>query len=369
MSNICYSIFKLEPYTTCPFQCTYCYVNFLHYKRRINETVFKSYIKEFRRIILDFYRVFKMVPAFRLSTLTDPFQPIEKHFHRSYKLMKTCLNYRCPIIINTKGTLLVEEPWITVLKELAKRNLVIHQPTIPFLDPEAKIIEKNAPGIHQRLETARKLSKIGVPIIARIQPLILGINTDKEYLDELLNSLKKAGAKQIIVEFIRFTSKKEITTIYKGIKHTQEQINKILNKKKWETIPKSNQKRPTLQYRKHKLKEILELTKEKNLELATCREGLYEYHTAPNCCGLHHLKKYIVRPTILEILKNETNNEKIMNPEKINRLKTNVRSPLKQHIEYIKKTIKHQQILKKIAPSLITSQNISPSVKKDYLMH
>ncbi len=331
MSNICYSIFKLEPYVSCPFQCAYCYVNFLHFNKEVNKSKFENYIRDFRKTILDFYRVFRVVPAFRLSTLTDPFQQVEKHLLRSYKLMKTCLNYRCPIIINTKGTMSVEEPWIIVLKELARRNLVIYQPTIPFLEPEAKIIERNAPSTYQRLETAKKLSKIGIPIIARIQPLIPGINTDKEYLDELLNSLIKAGAKQVIVEFIRYTSRKEITSIYKGVKYTLEQISSTLNKKNWEIIPKSNQKRPTLQYRKCKLKEILELAKEKNLELTTCREGLYEYHTASNCCGLHHLKKYIVRPTIVEILKNETNNKKIMNPGKINRLKTNIRSTLKQH--------------------------------------
>ncbi|MEM2593992.1 MAG: hypothetical protein QXV96_03685, partial [Candidatus Bathyarchaeia archaeon] len=47
---------------------------------------------------------------------------------------------------------------------------------------------------------------------------------------------------------------------------------------------------------------VKELCDRYGLEFSTCKEGFYNYHTARNCCGMHHLEdgKYLLRPTLSE---------------------------------------------------------------------
>lgn len=357
MSCLCYSIFKIEPYPDCAFNCLYCYVRM--FPRRIaRRAVIDTYISQLKRVIIEFKRVFGMVPAFRMATLVDPFQEKERFFRHSYKAMEYCLNLGCPLIINTKGTLALEEPWIDIIRQLGKRSLLVYQPTVTLLDEDAKLVELQAPLSSERLEVAKELSRLGIPVVIRLQPLIPYINTETEYMEELLAEFKATGARQVIAEFLRFNKANLLLRFKPLFRKHRIPFWQFIRRSLWETIPRSSHKRPKMKYREQIMLQLKEIATSKGLKFSTCREGFYHLHTAPNCCGLHYLGRYLVRPTLLEYLHLDRyfrlladKNKVVMSEGRIEMLRYGLRRALKKHEEMIKKVIKDQSLLLSIAPS------------------
>jgi len=63
-----------------------------------------------------------------------------------------------------------------------------------------------------------------------------------------------------------------------------------------------------------------------------CREELFELSTAPNCCGMHFMKNYVVRETIREVLGKGDPYAKILTLSDIEKIPFKaVREKLKQH--------------------------------------
>ena len=143
----------------------------------------------------------KPVPA-RLSTLVEPFDSMEYREKVSLKILKHALKKKYPLIINTKSTLLTEEPWIRIIEDLASEGLIVVQYSISLFDDEkARNIEPNAPSVSERLKIASKLSEINVPIVLRISPFI----PDAYDIDEIVDTTVSAGSKHVIAESLRGT--------------------------------------------------------------------------------------------------------------------------------------------------------------------
>lgn len=269
--------------------------------------LFLKLVKRLRKYLREYF------PAFRLATLSDPFQPVEEKYKLSLELMKIALKFNIPLIINTKSTLILKSPWIDLLRDLASSNKVIVQYTIVVLDEkEAKILEPGAPTPSDRLKAMRKLVDLEIPVITRLQPLIPYINTEKSFLEEAIKTFAEIGVKQIISEFVRIRYN-EIKAFEKILELQGKDISKLHNEQLWEDITGTIQKRPIRSFRKEIFKQLAETAKKYNISFATCREGFFEYWTAKTCCGVHLMKGVLWRKTIYEIIyKNKlTNNENI----------------------------------------------------------
>ncbi|MGB9828330.1 MAG: hypothetical protein ACPLSM_07420 [Thermosphaera sp.] len=91
------------------------------------------------------------MPPFRMSALTDPFQPVENRLKLSLELMKVARNNDVPLIVSTKSTLTASSPWLDELKELADEGLVVVQLSIAFLDETvSRRLEPGAPSPSDR---------------------------------------------------------------------------------------------------------------------------------------------------------------------------------------------------------------------------
>ena len=365
MSNLCYSIFKLDPYIACSHSCVYCYSRKFIWNWKVKTRT--EYVKKFKKLLRELSVDGYPPPIpFRLSALTDPFQEIERSERLSLQLLTLCLKYNVPVIVSTKSPLVIEEPWIDVILELHDKKLVIVQYTLIVLEEDkSRILEPKAPSPDKRLSAIEKLSSEGIPVIIRFQPIIPYVNSDEEYMEKIVSTVKAAGAKQIIAECYRYLTNKDLEPFSKIL--SQYYFRPLTNKQLWETYPESPYKHPKIGVRYEIFQQLLKITKKYSIDFSTCREGFYNLHTAKNCCGMHYFSKYYLRPTLYEIWKEinqEENLEKTIRKlstkitnftEKINN--KSIRNNLLKHHQIIINTIKNANTLRKICPVLMQINN------------
>ncbi len=199
ISSYCYSVFRLEPYIGCRYDCIYCYARWY----RLVEP-----LASIDKLLLYWEKVARRLsqtslpkPYFRLSTLTEPFQEgVEDKIFASYKMLEIAYRYRIPVVINTKSTLFLRDPWISLINKLADEKLVLVQVSIGLRDDGlAKLLEPGAPPPTSRLEAIDKLYEQGIPVVLRLQPLIPGLE------DEHFRVLREAlsTVKGVIIESLR----------------------------------------------------------------------------------------------------------------------------------------------------------------------
>jgi DNA repair photolyase len=159
----------INPYIGCGHNCLYCYARFIKrftgrkekwgsfadVRTNIDE-VLKKQIKSER------YRKGQIF----ISTVTDPYQPIEKKYRLTRKILEVLKEEKVNISILTKSDLVLRD--LDILKEM--KNVDVNF-TINTLDEKfKKIVEPNSSSIKERLEAAEKLKKEGISVFVMMGP-------------------------------------------------------------------------------------------------------------------------------------------------------------------------------------------------------
>ena len=181
----CPSKLSLNPYTGCPHGCLYCYA--------------RSYIPHFsccrpkadlpRRLDRDAARV----PPGRLvamSNSSDPYPPMEEKLCLSRSCLKILRDRGLAVQVVTKSCLVARDAHL-----LAGMRASVAMTLTTLDDSISRILESGAALPGQRLKAMEKLAALGVPVSARIDPIIPGIN-DAE-IDDLVSAVSRAGARHI----------------------------------------------------------------------------------------------------------------------------------------------------------------------------
>ncbi|RLF20075.1 MAG: hypothetical protein DRZ82_03475 [Thermoprotei archaeon] len=347
ISSLCYSIFRVEPYSICTYQCIYCYARW--YRRNMSRY---EVLKEWKKLVEKLSKADIPPPYFRLSTLVEPFQEsLESKHYTSLEIMKLACKYKVPLVINTKSTLIRESPWIDVILSLADEGLVLVQISlITKNDDLSKILEPNAPTPESRLKVIEELREHEVPVVARIQPLIPGIEDQQlEVTDMALDH----GSLGIIVEPLRET-KDGVIRIAKVL---GEEPRKYLREYQWEPYPsslnKSNIFRPGLEWRKGIFTKIAQLTLKYGRIMSICKDGIwYNFsHYGLDCCQAWHMKSnYSMRRTLHEYLMKPEDIPKhihLMDNDDFMKYPRPIRRALKLHQNKLKKVLKRKDLLTK----------------------
>ena len=116
--------YSLNPYVGCQHNCVYCYAPNVLKIDRINWGNIIG-IKSNIPVILSKELKKKKIGIIGISTVTDPYQPIEK----KYKLTRYCLDqlikYDFPIHIQTKSSIINRD--IDIISKISKSHLNPHQ--------------------------------------------------------------------------------------------------------------------------------------------------------------------------------------------------------------------------------------------------
>ena len=131
--------------------------------------------------------------------MSDPFQPCERYYRMSYNALRVFAETKYPFVVSTKGRIIAEPEYLELLK---KCNCVVQ---ISMVCSSYDKLEEGAPSFEERLEIARKVAPSVKRLTVRIQPYMHEVYGE---VYENLEKFKAAGAYGVIVEGMKFASKR-----------------------------------------------------------------------------------------------------------------------------------------------------------------
>lgn len=262
----CPSKLTFNPYTGCDHQCIYCYAS--------------SYIPSFSdcRPKKDLLAVLKREAAklngetVSIANSSDPYPRAEASAGLTRRCLEILAESNCKIQIITKSNIVVRDDDL-----LSKVPSTVALTITTDDDNIAKLIEPHAPLPSQRLRAAQDLTKKGIPVSVRIDPIIPLVNDQPQ---KLISALASIGVKHLTCStykakpdnWMRLTqAMPKVAENLKPLYFQQgEKIggNTLLSK----------------EFRLRLLKSVRDLAVANNMKFGVCREGLPELNTAP-CDG------------------------------------------------------------------------------------
>ncbi len=184
--------YSLNPYYGCAHACRYCYVpNVLHVDRKKWN---RAYAKVNIPTVLQKELRSKKEGIVGISTVTDPYQPVEREYELTRKCLSVLLRKDFPVNIQTKSDLVVRD--MDIIKKFSRAAVGI---TVTTLDEEdAGLLEPGAPPVEKRLDAAREMADRGLYVYIFFGPVFPDMGTDE--VDEYVRTFVDAGAREIIID-------------------------------------------------------------------------------------------------------------------------------------------------------------------------
>lgn len=175
----------LNPYQGCEHGCVYCYARNTHpywgYSAGLDfeqKILVKSRAPELLAGRLRSPR-WKAAPIM-VAGNTDIYQPAERKFGITRKILEVCWKYRHPIGLITKNSLILRD--LDLISDLAAHGLVHVSISLTTMDESLRrLLEPRTASVEQRLKTIGALSEAGVPVNGMLAPIIPGL-TDHEIM-------------------------------------------------------------------------------------------------------------------------------------------------------------------------------------------
>ena len=171
----------INPYVGCSHGCRYCYATFM--KRFTGHTEpWGTFVDSKTNAPEVLHRQMKRAARGHvlISSVTDPYQPIEEKYKLTRRCLEVLLPYQSSVGILTKSPLILQD--LDLLKQFKEIEVGF---TIPTDDDEIrKIFEPHAPPIRARIQALKKLYEAGLKTYAFIGPLL---PMNPEALSEKIN--------------------------------------------------------------------------------------------------------------------------------------------------------------------------------------
>jgi len=259
----------------CAHDCLYCYsVKFPSFREGPPEP--KKDLAERVKVMAS--RTRPIMPVM-VSDCTDPYQPLEARLGLTRHCLGVLIRQGFPVLVVTKSDLVIRDA------DLLATGRCVVSITITTLDAElARRLEPGAPSPSRRLEALARLSELGLPVTARVDPLLPGLNDDPADLRELVQAIADAGARQITsstFKLVRGTFKlmaSRAPDLYEAVRPAYEHA-------EW----RGGYLYLPAERRYAIMKAVRELALEAGLAFATCREGFPDLNTTI-CDGTAYIR-------------------------------------------------------------------------------
>ena len=223
---------SINPYRGCEHGCIYCFARPTHaflgmspgldFETRLVARPEAPEILE-RELRTKSYR-----PAvIAMGTNTDPYQPIEREHRIVRRILETLREYRHPVAIVTKGTLIERD--VDILGEMGRLGLARVGISVTTLDARlARKMEPRAPSPKRRIETIRRLAEAGCPVRVMVAPVVPAL-TDHE-IEAILSQAAEAGA--IAASWIMLRLPLEVSPLFQEwlAEHFPDRANRVMGR-------------------------------------------------------------------------------------------------------------------------------------------
>ena len=187
---------SVNPYQGCEHGCIYCYARTTHEYWGFSAGLdFESKImvkKNAPELLEKQFQARSYTPVvIHFSGNTDCYQPAERTYQLTRRMLQLCLRYRNPVSIITKNALILRD--LDILTPMAQLNLVSVAISITTLNEELRLLmEPRTVTAAQRLRTMGRLHQAGVPVGIMTAPIIPSLN-DHE-IPKLIEQAAEQGA-------------------------------------------------------------------------------------------------------------------------------------------------------------------------------
>ena len=188
--------YSMNPYQGCEHGCSYCFARPTHEYWGFSAGIdFERKImvkKNAPELLEKFFkkRGYKPAPIL-LSGNTDCYQPAERTFEITRKLLELCRDYRHPVNVLTKNALVLRD--LDILKPMAEQNLVSVSLSIPTMNEEVRRkMEPRTSSAKNKIKAVEILSENNIPVNIMVAPVIPGLTSDESL--SILKSVSDAGA-------------------------------------------------------------------------------------------------------------------------------------------------------------------------------
>lgn len=191
-----HGMYSMNPYQGCEHGCIYCYARNTHEYYGFSAGLdfeSKIIVKVNAPALLEKEILnprWQPVPIM-LSGNTDCYQPQERKFEITRKMLQVLARYRHPVSIISKNSLVTRD--IDVLQDLASDNLVHVMISITTLNEDLRraMEPRTASGL-KRLKVVEQLAKANIPVGIMNAPLIPGLNHHE--IPQILKAAADHGA-------------------------------------------------------------------------------------------------------------------------------------------------------------------------------
>ena len=198
-------MYSMNPYQGCEHGCIYCYA-----RNSFEYWGYSAGLDFERKIIVkknapELLRKFLMHPKWEcvpisLSGNTDCYQPAEKKFGITRRILEVCLEFNQPVGIITKNAGILRDK--DVLVQMAAKNLVSVLVSITSFQEELRrLMEPRTTTAKQRLRVIKDLSEAGVRMGVMLGPMIPGLNEHE--MQRIMQAASENGATFSAYTFIR----------------------------------------------------------------------------------------------------------------------------------------------------------------------
>jgi DNA repair photolyase len=174
--------YAVNPYIGCEHGCVYCYARFMCRMGHVGEewgSFVDVKVNALERLRAEARRKRRGVVLF--SSVTDPYQPVERRFRLTRGSLRILLDYDYPVVVQTKSALVLRD--VDILCEFEECDVGF---TIITANEEVRrVFEPRASPIADRLRALRVLREAGIDTYVFIGPLLPYLS--EECLPELLD--------------------------------------------------------------------------------------------------------------------------------------------------------------------------------------
>ena len=187
---------SINPYRGCEHGCIYCYArpthSYLGHSAGLDfETKLYAKVNAAELLERELRNPRYQPKVIALGAVTDPYQPIERNFAITRRILEVLDRTSHPVGIVTKSAGVVRD--IDILGRMAGRGLVKVAISVTTLDAKlARSMEPRAATPPKRLEAIKRLSEVGIPVTVMVAPIIPALNDNE--IERILDAAKAAGA-------------------------------------------------------------------------------------------------------------------------------------------------------------------------------
>jgi DNA repair photolyase len=211
----------------CPFACRYCFAN--AFRASLYTAFFdNSKTMGFRHCNPDFYKrewdklashrgksahdvtgdvqkAVAMEMPVRFGIRFEDFLRTERRKGVSLQMLEFLGAQDYPLMINTKSDLVGTEPYVRALSE-NRGKTAVHVTVISSDDRLLNKLEPGAPRYERRLDAIRNLVAAGVRVVARIEPYLVFLTDEPEFVQKYMDDFWEAGVRHITFDTYSYSA-------------------------------------------------------------------------------------------------------------------------------------------------------------------